>query len=71
MRPVCLIRKVAWSRGDEMWLRCGLILAVCDLVQSIELGEQAILHNVKVASRDALIRAVQNSQPGTQILIAG
>ncbi|MCP4886631.1 MAG: hypothetical protein GY904_08450 [Planctomycetaceae bacterium] len=54
-----------------MWLRCGLILAVCDLVQSIELGEQAILHNVKVASRDALIRAVQNSQPGTQILIAG
>ncbi|MGB0599369.1 MAG: hypothetical protein ACPGLY_22010 [Rubripirellula sp.] len=54
-----------------MWLRYGLILAVCDLGQSIGLGEQVILHNVQVASRDALIRAVRNAQPGTQILIAG
>lgn len=53
-----------------MWLRCGLILAVCDLGQSIGLGEQAIFHHVKVASRDVLILAVQNAQPGTQILIA-
>ncbi|MEE2935146.1 MAG: hypothetical protein VYA84_04020 [Planctomycetota bacterium] len=46
-------------------------MAFCDLGQSIGLGEQAILQNVKVASRDSLIRAVRDAQPGTQILIAG
>ncbi len=53
-----------------MWLRCGLILGFFYLAQTIGFCEQADLKTVKVVSRDELIRAVQNAQPGTRILIA-
>ena len=53
-----------------MWLRCGLVLVVCCLVESVGVFAQSGLTTVEVASRDALMRAVAAAQPGTQILIA-